>query len=118
MTRTLEDLKIQMQVAEELTCGINVEMIIDTFEELIMHDDYLPEVYREHFRKPEVLESNAMFVMANIMAFSAMVALRRVHRMTLPENLTREEVVAIMTDETSATLGGVVQEVPPIRDYY
>lgn len=86
--RTLEDIQFELKIAEERQFGVNVDDIIETFEELLMVDDYLPEIYQPHFRKPEVLQSNAMHVMANLMAFSAIIALRRANGLSLPTNLT------------------------------
>jgi hypothetical protein len=103
MTRTLEDIQLEMRIAEEGCFGVTADDIINTFEELLMSDDYLPEVYREHFRKPEVLQSNAMFVMANLLAFSALVALRRANGLPLPEGLTKEEEPSIFLADEEKT---------------
>ena len=105
MTRTLEDVKFEVEISEEKHFGVNIDDIITTFEELLMMDEYLPEVYRPHFRKPEVLQSNAMHLMANLMAFSFIIALRRANGMPLPTNLTKEKVDDILeNNETGECL--------------
>lgn len=96
MSRSLEDIQMEVQITEEKCFGVNVDEIINTFEELLMEDEYLPEPFREHFRKPEILQSQAMFVMANLMAFSAIVALRRANDMLLPSNLTETTTQGIV----------------------